>query len=175
MGAAISLVANNDSQNHIIGLWNKASEFEDTPSMQSLDYPPHFTFAIYQDTDAVSFRKAVRQVFSQTRQVRIVFNEIRCFDASPLVLWASPEDNRQLHHLHAALHAEINPQLCSELYRPQQWIAHCTLATRIQEARRSDALSFASTPFEPFEVIFDTIDLIEFTPIEIVARIALES
>lgn len=175
MGAAISLVANNDSQNHIIGLWNKVAEFEDTPSMQSLDYSPHFTLAIYQDTDAANFRETVRQVFSHTRQVRIVFDKIRYFDASPLVLWASPEDNGQLHHLHAALHAEINPQLCSELYRPQQWVAHCILATRIQETRCSDALSFASTPFEPFEVFFDTIDLIKFTPIEIVERIALES
>jgi len=173
MGAAISIVANNDSQKRIVALWEQVAEFEATPSMHSLNYPPHFTFAIYQNIEADDLCETVKDVFSKTPQVRITFNNIRYFDASPLVLWASPEDNSELHHLHTALHNKIDSTLCDELYRPQHWIAHCTLGTNILEARRIDALSFASMPFEPFEVIFDTIDLIEFLPIRIVETITL--
>ncbi len=30
MGAAVSIIANNDSKNHIAALWKQVSEFEDT-------------------------------------------------------------------------------------------------------------------------------------------------
>jgi len=173
MGLAIGIAANNDSNGHIVELWRKISEFEETPSMQSLGYPPHFTLAIYQNADGDDFREAIREIFAKTSQIRITFDEIRCFDASPLVLWASPKSNHDLDQLHAAIHAKIDPQLCDELYRPQAWVAHCTLGTGILETRRKDAMSFVSSEIKPFEVVFDTIDLIEFYPIRVIKSNAM--
>lgn len=173
MGAAIGIVANNDSNERIIELWNKVSEFEDTPSMLSLNYPPHITFAIYPDIDVAHVCAAVRDVFAYTHQIRVGFDEIRFFDASPLVLWASPKDGFDLSQMHAAIHAKIDPELCDELYRPKQWIAHCTLATAILDVKREAAISFAATIFEPFDVVFDTIEVVEFPPVQIVERIVL--
>jgi len=173
MGLAIGIAAKNDSKGHIVELWRKVSEFEDTPSMQTLGYPPHFTLAIYQNADGYDFRKAVGEIFAKTSQIRVIFDEIKYFDASPLVLWASPKSNHELDQLHAAIHAKIDPQLCDELYRPQAWVAHCTLGTGILETSRKDAMSFASSTIEPFEVVFDTIDLIEFYPIRVIKCVAM--
>jgi len=173
MGVAIGIASNNATNIHITNLWHKVGELEDVPSMQSLKYPPHFTFAIYQNIDMVKFREDLNGVFDDFRQIRIVFDQIRFFNASPLILWASPKENSELLELHSAIHAKIDLSKCDELYRPQHWVAHCTLGNRIQEANRTRALSLVSKEMEPFEVLFDTIDFIEFPPIRVAESIVL--
>lgn len=121
MGVAIGIASNNATNIHITNLWHKVGELEDVPSMQSLKYPPHFTFAIYQNIDMVKFREDLNGVFDDFRQIRIVFDQIRFFNASPLILWASPKENSELLELHSAIHAKIDLSKCDELYRPQHW------------------------------------------------------
>lgn len=174
MGGAVGIASNNESNIHILNLWDKIGKFEESPSMRSLEYPPHFTFAIYHNIGSRELREALKGVFKECCQIRITFDEIRFFEASPLVLWASPQNNSELVKLHSAIHAKVDPQLCHEHYRPKTWVAHCTLGTQIQDAYRADALSLVSNTIEPFEVIFDTIDILEFPPVQIAEQLVLK-
>lgn len=173
MGAAIGIASNNKSNVHILDLWDKVGKFEEIPSMRSLEYPPHFTFAIYQNIGSKELGEALKDVFKECHEIRITFDKICFFEASPLILWASPENNDALVELHSAIHAKVDPELCNEHYRPKTWVSHCTLGTQIQDTHRSDALSLVSNTIEPFEVIFDTIEILEFPPIQITERITL--
>ena len=140
--------------------------------MRALNYPPHFTFAIY-DTDEVSERQArdaIERAAIGEAEVSLTFNHIRTFAGSPLILWADPEPQEPLVRMHKAIHATIDPMLCRSYYRPTLWTPHCTLGTRIREERRGDAMAFAESFRGGVEAIFDVIDCMAFPPLRLTAE-----
>lgn len=173
MSGAVVLASTNESGERIRRLWDRIGAFEDMPSMSSLGYRPHITLAVYEEIDARELSEAVHSVFGTARSVRVVFDRIRYFDSSPLVLWASPKDSSRLAELHAVLHGRIDPALCHRHYRPGHWVPHCTLATRVLDEKREEALAFAATPLEPFEVVFDSADCVDFPPVRIIESVDL--
>jgi len=173
MPGAISVKAMGESAQPIRDLWSWAGHFEETPSMTDLGYPPHFTFAIYDSVDTELLNEVVRNVFSGQPKLHIRFNGLRCFDVSPLVLWAAPEDASELRRLHKLIHGQIDPAQCREHYRPGAWVPHCTLATKITESNCAWARSRAAEPIEPFTVKFDAADVVTFPPITVVREIEL--
>ena len=79
--------------------------------MEELHYPPHFTFAIYDDIDIEQIRTAVSRVFEGLTPVKVIFDRIDYFDAQPLVLWASPRDPTRLQALHRSINRRIRRAL----------------------------------------------------------------
>ena len=61
VSAAIGLKAVNDTARPVRALWAQVGLLEEQPSMQALNYPPHFTFAIYDSIDANLLRSAARE------------------------------------------------------------------------------------------------------------------
>ena len=53
MAFSLNLRISDASAHAITTLWDEVSAYEDIASMRALNYPPHFTFAIY-DSDEVS-------------------------------------------------------------------------------------------------------------------------
>ena len=141
--------------------------------MAGLGYPPHVTLAIYDAVDPDMLGEVLRDVFSGQPEVRIRFNELRCFDVSPMVLWAAPADTSELMRLHALIHDRIDPADCREHYRPNAWVPHCTLATHVSGTRTADARS-AAGPIDPFEVTFDAADVVDFPPVKVVHELDLK-
>ncbi len=173
MGSAIAISVNNDTGEHIKRLWRKMNEFEQEPSMEALCYPPHFTFAIYEDANIDHLGEAVSDVFGDVGMIHLEFDQIGHFDASPLVLWASPRNAEILADLHAAIHGRIDPTTCHEHYRTEMWVPHCTLATEIATSSREAALIFAEKDIAPFDVVFDAVDYISLPPVAIACRRSL--
>ena len=173
MGGAINIKAMGETARPILDLWSRAEGFEETPSMAALGYPPHLTFAIYDEIAPDVLSQAMRETFSNQPRLSITFTGIRCFEAVPLVLWAAPGDASELQRLHALVHARLDPALCREYYRPGAWVPHCTLAMRVAEDRTAAARSFVEEPIEPFEVIFDMADCVTFPPLAVAEERAL--
>lgn len=173
MSSAIALSVQNETSQPIVRLWDQVAAFEPTPSMQALGYRPHFTFTIYEDIAADVLQETVRRVFANEYALRIQIDSIQYFDANPLVLWASPQNDSKLRALHNAIHAHIDPDKCHPLYRPDTWIPHCTLGTQIGSSQRDAAIAFASEKRRAFEVVFDTIDWVTFPPVHIIGSITL--
>lgn len=168
MGCAICIVSDNSSNGKIKNLWDRASLFEHAPSMRNLRYLPHFTFGIYDELDASVLQNKLINTFTNVSPINVTFDRICCFEASPLVLWASPQKNQQLNEMHEKIHSVIDQKKCTENYRPSRWIPHCTLATDIAASKRDEALEFSSSEISPFEVTFDRIDFINYPPVNIV-------
>ena len=141
--------------------------------MLKLNYPPHFTFAIYDEIDQDELHRVTRAVFADVGVIRILFDRVAWFDASPLVLWAAPKDRSKLDELHEAIHGDLTQYECRAHYLPGEWIPHCTLAMDIPDDKRAAALAFASQELEPFEVIFDSAECVSFPPITVTERLAL--
>ena len=173
MAGAISICARNPTRQGVVSLWHQAGKFEDEPSMPKLGYPPHITFAIYDEIDQQKLHQVMRSVFSAVQPVRILFDRIAFFDASPLILWAAPSDRSKLDDVHDAIHRHLTQDECRAHYVPGNWIPHCTLATDIPDHNRAAAIAFATQGIEPFEVIFDSAECVSFPPVRVTERLAL--
>jgi len=172
---ALSLSSSNASAAGITSLWDELSAFEDEPSMRTLHYPPHITFAMYDTPDVTE--ELVTVVMRRTAEgrtaVEIGFDRIRSFQGSPLVLWADPEPKHALLEMHRQIHACIDPAHCRPHYRPGNWTPHCTLATRILADRDTAALAFANNFRGGVRVVFDRVDCVQYQPVTIVAEVKL--
>lgn len=173
MGGAISICARNATKERIVSLWHQAAKFETEPSMLMLNYPPHLTFAIYDEIDQAELHRAAKAAFASVDAIRILFDRVAWFDASPLVLWAAPQDRSKLDKLHDAIHDHPTLDKCRAHYVPGVWIPHCTLATDIPDDNRVAALAFAAQELEPFEVVFDSAECVSFPPLTVTERLAL--
>jgi len=173
VGGAIGVKAVNETAQLVRALWKQVGLLEEKPSMPALNYPPHFTFAIYDSIDADVLKSAAREVFFGCRKLNVRFEAIRYFDVQPFTLWLEPTDHEELLAIHDAVHRSIDPTLCRPHYRPDTWIAHCTLGTDVRPANREAALALAGPMSDPIEVVFDMGDCVLFPPIEILEEYEL--
>ena len=139
---------------------------------RSLNYAPHFTFAIY-DTDDVgetARHAAIERAALGQAEMRLTFDRIGVFEGPPLVLWAAPESQNALRQMHKAIHDVIDPALCRSYYRPGVWVPHCTLGMNIHPDRRAEAMVFVQNFHGGVEAIFDVIDCVTFPPLRVTAE-----
>jgi 2'-5' RNA ligase len=172
MAIAINIRADDSSANEVERLWDQVAAFEDKASMRALSYRPHFTFAIY-DSPEIKEKTAWEAMLRAVRdeaQLRIEFRRIRWFVGPPLVLWAEPTTDLALARWHASISTIIDPAHCRPHYRPGAWTPHCTLGTRIVDARSNDAMAFARSFDRNITVLFDVVDCVVFPPVRVIAE-----
>jgi 2'-5' RNA ligase len=141
--------------------------------MVALDHPPHVTLAVYDSIPERQLTEALRSVFGLHPPLRLRFSKLAFFEAPDLVFWAAPEQSEPLQRAHSAIHELIDPRLCRSHYQPGAWIPHCTLATQVTAGNRDEAIALAAETIEPFEVLFDKAECVEFYPIRTIAECAL--
>ena len=172
MALAINIRAENASAGEVERLWDQVAAFEDEPSMRTLGYSPHLTFAIYDspEIDENTAWQAMLRAVEDEAQLRIEFRRIRWFIGPRLVLWAEPAADETLTRWHASISAAIDPAHCRPHYRPGAWTPHCTLGTSIADARSNDAITFARSFDRNIIVLFDVVDCVVFPPVRVVAE-----
>jgi len=167
MAYAISIKVTGSTAEPILALWDEVSNFESSPSMAPLNYPPHITLAVYDDIDPDRLTSVVADGFGQQQAFHLRFTHLCYFDARPLVLWAAPLVSPALAAIHSRVHLAIDPDLCRPHYRPGAWIPHCTIATQIADDHRTDAIAFTAKPFNAFNAVFDIVDCVSFPPVTV--------
>jgi len=172
MAIAINIRADDPSASEVERLWDQVAEFEDEPSMRALGYRPHFTFAIYDspEIEETTAWEAMLRAVNGEAQLRIEFRRIRWFVGPPLVLWAEPASDQVLARWHASISAMIDPAHCRPHYRPGAWTPHCTLGTRIADAKSDAAMAFARSFNRNITVLFDVVDCVAFPPVRVIAE-----
>ena len=176
MGHAIAIKIENGSAESIKSLWNICGSLENAPSMRALNYPPHITMAIYEEISESDLFSTFDSVASELDQISIVFTNLKTFETeNTIALWAEPMNSEELIWLHQKIHSMLDPNLCEQYYRPENWIPHCTLATEIDISRKNDVATLINNSIEPIRVVFDVIDCVSFFPIEVVREKKLSS
>jgi 2'-5' RNA ligase len=169
---AVSIRSDNASSLPFHRLWDEAARFESRPSMRSLNYGPHITFGVYDRISLAEIDNFLREK-SKEKSIELLFEDIRYFNTSPLVLWMPPLPIHHLLQIHSSLHDRIDPSICHEYYRPGRWVPHCTIAFEVLERNRDRAISFAGCPIAPFTSVFDVVDLVRYHPLKVLLEYRL--
>ncbi|GAC1041757.1 2'-5' RNA ligase family protein [Rhizobium sp. No.120] len=175
MPYAIVLKCTNETATPVLDLWREASRFETAPSMQALSYPPHLTFAVYEDIAVSSLVAVAQKAFAKVPPLSVEFSGIDHFPNEMLVLWARPTNDQALRRIHRAIHDEIDPALCHEHSRLDRWQPHCTIAMKIPSGAAGEALAWATATPAKFTLIFDVVDCVSFPPVESLQEVKLLS
>lgn len=173
MPRAISVKATGADNAPLLRLWDAFARLETEPSMAALMYPPHITIAIYEDVEVGTIISAMDRIFAGQRPLRLRFSELDCFQVPGFVVWARPDEDTILTGLHRRLNEVLDPSRCHDHYRPGNRVPHCTLAANVMAERKDEALTAIATPIEPFEVIFNVADCVEFPPVRVLHQIPL--
>lgn len=164
MPYGITLKSCNATAAEILKLWEEASLFEPKGSMHELGYPPHITLAVFAQRPP-KISACMREVFTTQRKLSIAFDAVDYFDNDVVVLWAKPVANQDLLRLHNRLHSHFDPFACDEHYRVGHWSPHCSLATKVPQSARSNAIAWANSRKLAFTVEFDFADFVQFPPV----------
>jgi 2'-5' RNA ligase len=173
MAFAISIRAMGATGSALRDLWNRFGEFEPSPSMVALNYPPHVTLAVYDGISGSILCEALRSIFRAHPPIKLRFRRLAFFERPRLVFYAVPDRSTGLLAVHGALHQLVDRWSCREHYLPDIWVPHCTLATQVDAKNSPLAKALADSVIDPFEVIFDVADCVEFHPVRIIEEVPL--
>jgi 2'-5' RNA ligase len=169
MPYSINIRSDDVSASKIRDFWALCARLEETPSMDSLGYPPHFTLAVFDYARESTLIAAVESLAASLSRVAVRFDRISHFETpTSIILWAAPADTPPLVKIHRSVHDSVTSENCRAKYRPGIWVPHCSLAVAIDPSRRREAMAIIQTEIAPFEVIFDVVDCAHFHPVEIV-------
>ena len=175
MAYAINIRSDNDSSDSIRSLWKTCGALETSPSMEAMQYPPHFTLAIYDDIRLPDLFAGFESALDSLSRMTIRFESLGYFEApDAIILWAAPILPKQLLATHARIHSMIDTSICRKNYRPGVWVPHCSLATSIGLNRKDEALTIAEQSIEPVEVTFDVADCASFMPVKVLREAPLD-
>src|SRR5262249_53369483 len=135
---------------------------------------PHVTLAVYDSIPEDQLSDALRYELGAFPPFRLRFAKLAHFESPQLIFWATPEASELLSRGHTAIHRRIDPTLCREHYRPDRWTPHCTLATKVTAANKARAVALMEKGIEPFDVVFDRADCVEFHPVRIIDECILQ-
>jgi 2'-5' RNA ligase len=173
MAFGIGITAPGETASRLREYWSIFSRFERAPSMAALNHPPHVTLAVYDSILERQLTEALHSIFAAHPPIPLRFDKIAFFETPELVFWAAPDRSEPLLHAHSAIHELIDPGLCRTHYQPGIWVPHCTVATQVTASNREEAIALATETIEPFEVLFDTAECVEFYPIRTIEECSL--
>lgn len=168
MPFAVTLRVSESDAAPLLALQDEAADF--ASYLRELGYGPHITLAIYDEIEMPELRAAAAELFDRAVALELVFEAVRWFEGPALTLYAAPTPSRDLDELGRKLHRLIAPECCQPHYRPECFIPHCTLATRISAERRDDVIAFARLKRIGFRAAFTEGEVVSFPPARTEAR-----
>ncbi len=132
MVAALELYLDTDATRRVRALWD-ALEVDGVQSLRSLleqRHRPHLSLAVADRLDPRQVTDALAGL-PAAPPLRLSFQYVGQFVGR--VLWLGPTPTAELLDHHAAVHDRLTRAgvAVSELYRPGQWVPHCTLSMRV--------------------------------------------
>lgn len=168
MPFAVTLRVSERDAAPLLALQDEAATF--ASYLHELGYGPHVTLAIYDDIEVPKLRAAAARLFDCAVAVELIFEAVRWFEGPSLTLYAAPAPSRDLGELGRKLHRLIAPERCHPHYRPNCFIPHCTLATRIGADQREKVIAFARRKQIGFSAAFNKGEVVSFPPAHTEAR-----
>lgn len=129
MPCGCALYFDNETDAAIRELWRTIDESGLHSGMYKLNFPPHMSVLVCEDTDMDGMRESLPPFIALQPALPIQFHSIGVFYGEGGVIYLAPIATRPLLDLHARLWDLIAPhtQNPSDLYRPGQWVPHVTL------------------------------------------------
>jgi 2'-5' RNA ligase len=169
MPYAITLKLDAEAAAFVVAMWERLASRGVSDEAVRLGYPPHLTLGLFSDAaDLERLVPIVRDGASRWRNLPISLASLGWFPGAPGVLFLAPVVTPALLALHRELLTSLPSEHIDPLYQPDHWVPHVTLAAGLSDPIA--AVSALELPRLPIAAVLDTIDVVRFPPVEVLAR-----
>jgi 2'-5' RNA ligase len=162
----------------IRGLWQTIEDAGQASKMLSMNYPPHLTLMVCEDSHVDALRQILPVFLKNSGPISVDFHSLGVFLNPESVVYLAPTVSEELIDFHRALWEEMRPHLenYSALYQPGNWVPHVTLNLEVpplQVGQMVNVLLSAHLPRLGVLREFQYSELTDDQPIELI-KVALE-
>ncbi len=154
---------NEETEQKVMDIWQELCDQSISYYVNKVkDGKPHLTLASYEQLDKETFMTELEAYCEGKEEVALTFNTVGSFLNYDTV-FLSPVITTDLLKLHGAYHQAFAhyKEASNELYEPEQWIPHCTLANQPVTGNLSDVFGYCQKHVEPISGTIDRIAIIE--------------
>ena len=171
---AVELLLDPGAEAAVLDVWREVRTRTGSPVLFDLAGQPHVTLAVHEERDGPPLDRAVRAFAAP--ETPVLLSSVGTFPGDEGAAFLAPVVTDDLLELHRRWHAASPGS--HHLYRPGQWVPHCTVGIRLDGPALSEALEAALSAL-PIRGRFSGIALIAFerhalTPVECLVRVPLK-
>lgn len=154
---AVELLFDAEAEAAVLQVWRDVRARTGSSVLFDLASRPHVTLAVYEERDGPRLDRAVRAFPAPATP--FLLSSAGAFPGDEGIAFLAPVVTDALLALHRRWH-DASPG-SHDLYRPGQWVPHCTVGVLIDAAARSEALEAARRAL-PIRGRFEEIALVAF-------------
>lgn len=177
MGYAVELYFNPELETALRHLRQRLAEAGVSSALDGLGDRPHVSLAVLHDLDVEACSATLDQFARATPTFPVSLASVGVFPSSEGVLFLAPVMTETLWQVHRDFHSRLAGIKArpSDLYRPDHWVAHSTLAINVPMAQMGRAVETSLSHFRPLTGVFTEVGLIEFRPVKTLAAFKLDA
>ena len=175
MGYAVELYFNPELEAASRELRQRLAEAGVTSALDGLGDRPHVSLAVLHDLDMAAGVALLGEFARATPAFPVSLASVGVFPSSEGVVFLAPVMTDRLWQAHHDFHRRLARVTArpSDLYRPDRWVAHSTLAINVPAAQMGLAVATCLAHFKPLAGVFTEVGLIEFRPVKTLAVLKL--
>jgi 2'-5' RNA ligase len=168
MPYAITLMLDASAARSVVAMWKTLAARGISADAIQLGYPPHLSLAVFSDlADPARLLDAARESAARWNRFPVHLTSLDIFPGSPAVIFLAPIRTKALLEAHTELLARLDGQPADPYYRSGSWVPHVTLASDLADpAAAKKALQSVRLPID---ALLETIEVVRFRPVEILA------
>ena len=168
MDYAVALYFDEKSQAQLLGMMEDLCRAGVNRYLLDLGIRPHITLAYWKDQKGIDVTDAIKRFAQAVKGTKVLFSSIGIFPGDPKVVYLSPVKDDGLIKLHNGLYQELNGKIdnYSQNYIPDNWVPHCTLATKLTEEEILKSVNALLKVKFPVQALISQIELIKCKPME---------
>lgn len=167
MPYAVILDFDDHSSSPIDRVWTSIHDSGLTANMTDAGIRPHLTLAVYDQLTCQPCENRLAQLAAQTRRISLRMSYFGFFTDPEPVLFVAPIPTRQLIRFHTDVLAalDIDGNDPRDIYKPGQWIPHCTLAIGFEKDKLKDVMDLTFSLELPLDISASSISVVEYQPL----------
>ena len=167
MPTAILLYFDPLSEQRIRGLWQQLARDGVSNDLPASGIRPHLTLAVFDKLDCLPCEKVLARFAQRTRHLDLSAAHFGVFYQPEVTLFLAPTPTGSLLDFHAALHRSLKTHAHNswQVYQPDSWVPHCTLAMNLSREKITPALASCSSMALPVALHATQIAAADFLPL----------
>jgi len=168
MPYAVVLYLDSKKSKPILQVIHELAQENIAPYMQVHHLQPHMTLAIYEDLDCQTCESKISGLAGKIRGFDLNFSFLGIFHSANPVVFIGPTISKELLDIHTQLHWTLKDDAHQswELYKPGQWVPHCSLAVEFAAIKLQEAVHACLKLPLPLLIPAGSLGVVQFEPLQ---------
>jgi 2'-5' RNA ligase len=175
MPHAVVLYFRQEHEKKFLEIWESLATEHLSTNLVEAEIKPHITLAIYDELNCQNCEPQIKEIASKSPPLKFQITHLGLFTKPDPVVFAAPTFTQEFLGFHQHIHEVLEPESKSpwEMYLPDRWVPHCTLALGFKFKDLGRIFEKCLALDLPMDVEVDQVGVVEFQPMKDVFKFPL--